>query len=59
MSEAADLLAHSHGRFRHDPVLAPLLVRGERLIGGTAHYVIGIAISDVVLATIPSWPAHL
>ena len=38
------------GRFRHDPIAASPPVRGERLIGWTAHYVIGIAFAAVLLA---------
>jgi len=38
------------GRFRHDPIAASPAVHGERLIGWTAHYVIGIAFAAVLLA---------
>lgn len=38
------------GRFRHDPIAASPPVRGERLIGWTAHYLIGIAFAAVLLA---------
>ena len=38
------------GRFRHDPIAASPPVQGERLIGWTAHYVIGIAFAAVLLA---------
>lgn len=38
------------GRFRHDPISASPPVRGERLIGWTAHYLIGIAFAAVLLA---------
>lgn len=44
-------LAHlPRGRFRHDPIAASPAVRGERLIGWTAHYAIGIAFAAVLLA---------
>lgn len=37
-------LAHmSYGRFRHDSIAAARPMRGERLLGWTAHYLIGIA----------------
>jgi hypothetical protein len=42
-------LAHMpHGRFRHDSIAAALPVRGERLIGWTAHYLIGIAFAALL-----------
>ncbi|HEU4647933.1 MAG TPA: DUF2938 domain-containing protein [Gemmatimonadales bacterium] len=39
------------GRFRHDPISASPPVRGERLIGWTAHYLIGIGFAGMLLAT--------
>ncbi len=39
-----------HGRLRHDAIAASPPVRGERLIGWTAHYLIGIAFAAVLLA---------
>lgn len=38
------------GRFRHERIAASPPVRGERLIGWTAHYLIGIAFAAVLLA---------
>src|SRR5688572_1596403 len=38
------------GRVRHHPIAASPPVRGERLIGWTAHYVIGIAFAAALLA---------
>ena len=38
------------GRFRHDPIAASPAVRGERLIGWMAHYLIGIAFAAALLA---------
>ena len=38
------------GRFRHDPIAATAPVRGERVIGWAAHYLIGIAFAAVLLA---------
>jgi hypothetical protein len=38
------------GRFRHDPIAATPPVRGERVIGWTAHYAIGIAFAALLLA---------
>jgi hypothetical protein len=44
-------IAHMvHGRFRHDRISAASPVRGERLIGWTAHYLIGISFASVLLA---------
>ncbi len=40
----------AHGRFRHDPIAASPRVRGERAIGWTAHYLIGIAFASVLPA---------
>jgi hypothetical protein len=38
------------GRFRHSPIAASPPVQGERLIGWTAHYLIGIAFAAMLLA---------
>ncbi len=38
------------GRFRHRPISASAPVRGERLVGWTAHYLIGIAFAGVLIA---------
>jgi hypothetical protein len=38
------------GRFRHDAINASRPVRGERLIGWTAHYLIGVAFAAMLLA---------
>jgi hypothetical protein len=40
----------TRGRFRHAPISASPPVRGERLIGWTAHYLIGIAFAGTLLA---------
>ena len=40
----------TRGRFRHDPIAASPPVRGERLIGWTAHYLTGVAFAAVLLA---------
>lgn len=43
-------LAHmAHGRFRHAAIAAARPVRGERLIGWGAHYLIGIAFAAVLI----------
>lgn len=43
-------LAHMrHGRFRHDAIAASSPVRGERIIGWTAHYLIGIAFAALLV----------
>ena len=39
------------GRFFHYPIAATPAVRGERLIGWTAHYLIGIAFAAVLLVS--------
>jgi hypothetical protein len=36
------------GRFRHDSIAAAAPVRGERLIGWTAHYLIGISFAAML-----------
>ena len=38
------------GRFRHDSITASPAVHGERRIGWTAHYLIGIAFAAMLLA---------
>ena len=40
----------ARGRFFHESIAAAARVRGERLIGWTAHYLIGIAFASVLLA---------
>lgn len=40
----------ARGRFRHDRIAASPRVRGERAIGWTAHYAIGISFAAVLLA---------
>jgi hypothetical protein len=40
----------ARGRFRHDSILASPPVRRERLIGWTAHYLIGVAFAAILLA---------
>lgn len=43
-------LAHMpRGRFRHDSIAAAPAVTGERFIGWTAHYLIGIAFAALLL----------
>jgi len=38
------------GRFRHEPIAASPAVPGERVVGWTAHYLVGIAFAAVLLA---------
>jgi hypothetical protein len=40
----------TRGRFRHERIAASPPVRGERAIGWTAHYLIGIAFAAALLA---------
>lgn len=43
-------VAHlARGRFRHESIAASAPVRGERLIGWTAHYLTGIAFAAMLL----------
>ena len=44
------LVFMTRGRFRHDRIAASPAVQRERLIGWTAHYVIGIAFAAMLLA---------
>lgn len=38
----------AHGRFRHDSIAASAPLRGERLLGWTAHYVTGITFAALL-----------
>ena len=38
------------GRFRHDPIAASAPIRGEAVIGWTAHYLIGASFAMLLLA---------
>jgi hypothetical protein len=38
------------GRFRHERIAASAPVRGERLVGWTAHYAVGIAFAALLIA---------
>jgi hypothetical protein len=40
----------ARGRFRHERIAAARPVRGERAIGWTAHYLVGIAFASALLA---------
>lgn len=43
-------IAHMiHGRFRHDSIAAAAPVRGEHIIGWTAHYLVGIAFAALLI----------
>lgn len=43
-------IAHmAHGRFRHDSIVATSSVRGERIIGWTIHYLIGVAFAGLLI----------
>lgn len=45
-----------HGRFRHDNIARAAPVPGERLLGWTAHYLIGIVFAALlVLLAGPGW----
>ncbi len=44
-------IAHmAHGQFRHDSIAASSLMRGEHIIGWTAHYLIGTAFAAVLIS---------
>lgn len=46
----------ARGRFRHDSIRAAAPVHGERAIGWSAHYAIGVAYAGLLLAvTGPGW----
>lgn len=52
-------LAHmTRGRFRHDAIAAASPMRGERVIGWTAHYLIGITFAALLLSIWPAWAQH-
>lgn len=53
-------LAHMpRGRFRHDAIAAAPPMRGERLIGWTAHYLVGIAFAAILVGIWgPAWLRH-
>jgi hypothetical protein len=40
----------ARGRFRHESIAATMPLRGERLGGWVAHYLIGVAFASVLLA---------
>lgn len=50
-------IAHmSRGRFRHDAIAAAAPVRGERVIGWTAHYLTGISFAALLIGIWgPAW----
>jgi len=41
----------ARGRFRHDRIAAAPAVKGERVLGWTAHYVTGVTFAATLLAT--------
>lgn len=44
------------GRFRHDSIAASAPVRGEHIIGWTAHYLIGVAFAALLVGLFgPAW----
>ncbi len=53
-------LAHlAHGRFRHQSIAASAAIRGERLIGWTAHYLIGVTFAAILLGVWGlAWARH-
>jgi hypothetical protein len=45
-------LAHMrYGRFRHESIAAATPLQGERLIGWTSHYLIGIAFAAILIGS--------
>ena len=47
------------GRFRHDPIAASPPLGGERIVGWTAHYAIGIAFAALLLGIFGiDWVQH-
>ena len=53
-------IAHMpRGRFRHERIASAAMVRGERVIGWTAHYLIGVAFAALLIAmTGRDWLRH-
>lgn len=53
-------IAHmAHGRFRHDSIAAAPAITGERVVGWTAHYVIGVAFAALLVVIWgESWIQH-
>ena len=46
----------ARGRFRHERIVAAPAVRGERMIGWTAHYLTGVAFAALLLGICgPAW----
>ena len=53
------LLWLPRGRLRHHPITSSAPLPGERWIGWTAHYLIGIALAAILLAIAGSaWSSH-
>lgn len=48
----------ARGRLRHDAIAAAPPVAGERLLGWTAHYAIGVAFAGVLLGVVGVGWAH-
>lgn len=49
----------ARGRFRHDRIAATPAARGERLLGWTSHYLVGIGFAALLLAvTGLDWARH-
>jgi len=49
----------ARGRFRHDSIAASPALRGERVIGWTAHYLVGIFYAGILLAIWGAeWAGH-
>lgn len=46
------------GRFVHAPIAATAPVRGERALGWSAHYLVGIAFAAMLVLAWPRWPAQ-
>ncbi|HAE48518.1 MAG: hypothetical protein CMO30_19720 [Tistrella sp.] len=46
------------GRFRHDGIGKAAPVRGEAVIGWSAHYAVGVAFAALLLIIWPDWLRH-
>jgi hypothetical protein len=47
------------GRFRHERIAASMPVRGERIIGWSAHYLVGIGFAALLVGVAgPQWLRH-
>jgi len=46
------------GRFKHDGISKADVVRGEAMLGWTAHYMTGVFFAGILLLVYPEWLRH-